>query len=577
MVADDSLETDGVWVGVGPVGSLDPVTTFKHDAHQLCLVATEDGVHAIDNRCPHEGYPLAGGEVKGCVLTCPWHNWKFDVTSGACTLGGEGVRSYPVRERDGMIEVDLSDPDPRTLIPPLRESLEEALLEHDNGRAVRDGVRLLLAGRDPGDLLADAVRFDAQHARYGSSHVLAVAADCGRLLAGRAGADAMYAIAPVFDLAGETNRLRPRRDPVTPQPGGQRRDFLHAVESEDAILAEALLRGVVDEPGGFDRAEDWLFDVVSRHFLDFGHQAIYLTKLRELLGRTTAPGAFAADIMSGLLFSIVLGTREDTLPYMKTWFEGVDDGSMERLASRRRESAAFDAPSFRDLMLDGDANAARAALWNALEAGVPAERVGQALVGAAAQRLWRFDLALEFDCTVAENWLWATHRFTFASAVRHAVERWSSPQALRFLFQTAAFTHTGRKMDGADVTLPPGRSGTAPDVVRAIIEKDPERAVGIVRWLIESGAPMGELRESLEALSLDDPAVRPIVVAHVIKTAQAAFDEWDALAGHEDRPWPLYAAIRFIASPVKERRVHHLVETSIAWVADGKMPRKLTQ
>lgn len=81
----------------------------------------------------------------------------------------------------------------------------------------------------------------------------------------------------------------------------------------------------------------------------------------------------------------------------------------------------------------------------------------------------------------------------------------------------------------------------------------------------------------LQDLALSDPVVRPIVVTHVIKTLLAGFDEWRALEGNPDRLWPLYAVLRFIASPVKERRVRDQVETSIAWVAEGRMPRKLTQ
>ena len=38
--------------------------------------------HAIDGLCPHQGGPLGGGHLCGTVLTCPWHGWQFDVTTG---------------------------------------------------------------------------------------------------------------------------------------------------------------------------------------------------------------------------------------------------------------------------------------------------------------------------------------------------------------------------------------------------------------------------------------------------------------------------------------------------------------
>ncbi len=40
--------------------------------------------HAIDNTCIHRGGPLGEGDVEGSVVTCPWHGWQFDVTTGVC-------------------------------------------------------------------------------------------------------------------------------------------------------------------------------------------------------------------------------------------------------------------------------------------------------------------------------------------------------------------------------------------------------------------------------------------------------------------------------------------------------------
>ncbi|MSP50634.1 MAG: hypothetical protein EXQ95_15085 [Alphaproteobacteria bacterium] len=47
---------------------------------QVALFQTEGGILACNNRCPHEGYPLREGNLDGaCILTCNWHNWKFDL------------------------------------------------------------------------------------------------------------------------------------------------------------------------------------------------------------------------------------------------------------------------------------------------------------------------------------------------------------------------------------------------------------------------------------------------------------------------------------------------------------------
>src|SRR6202042_2506833 len=78
---------------------------------QVLLIAAEGRLFAIANRCPHEGYPLSEGtEGPGCVLTCNWHNWKFDLATGAALIGRDPVRTYAVELRDGEIFLDLADP-----------------------------------------------------------------------------------------------------------------------------------------------------------------------------------------------------------------------------------------------------------------------------------------------------------------------------------------------------------------------------------------------------------------------------------------------------------------------------------
>lgn len=53
---------------------------------------------AIDNTCLHRGGPLGEGDVEGNVVTCPWHGWQFDVTTGACVNNPSAkVEVYEVR------------------------------------------------------------------------------------------------------------------------------------------------------------------------------------------------------------------------------------------------------------------------------------------------------------------------------------------------------------------------------------------------------------------------------------------------------------------------------------------------
>ena len=81
---------------------------FRHDGKQVLVIAHEGRLFAIANRCPHEGYPLSEGTLgPGCVLTFNWHNWKFDLGSGAALVGRDPVRTYDVAERNGKIFIEL--------------------------------------------------------------------------------------------------------------------------------------------------------------------------------------------------------------------------------------------------------------------------------------------------------------------------------------------------------------------------------------------------------------------------------------------------------------------------------------
>jgi nitrite reductase (NADH) small subunit len=66
------------------------------------------GFHAIDNTCLHRGGPLGDGPLEGKIVTCPWHGWQYDVTTGKVLQNpAVGVACYAVEVRDGDVFVDL--------------------------------------------------------------------------------------------------------------------------------------------------------------------------------------------------------------------------------------------------------------------------------------------------------------------------------------------------------------------------------------------------------------------------------------------------------------------------------------
>lgn len=95
------------WIEIGrleqiPLRGARCVTT---PAGKIAVFRTaENLVYAIENRCPHKGGPLSEGIVHGGSVTCPLHNWVFDLSSGAAQGADEGqVRTFAVNVVEGRI------------------------------------------------------------------------------------------------------------------------------------------------------------------------------------------------------------------------------------------------------------------------------------------------------------------------------------------------------------------------------------------------------------------------------------------------------------------------------------------
>ena len=87
-----------------PAGS---IREFQVDGKTVALANVDGKFHAINNTCLHRGGPLGQGELEGNVVTCPWHGWQYDVTSGKVTMNpAVGVDCYAVEVRGEDIFVD---------------------------------------------------------------------------------------------------------------------------------------------------------------------------------------------------------------------------------------------------------------------------------------------------------------------------------------------------------------------------------------------------------------------------------------------------------------------------------------
>jgi nitrite reductase/ring-hydroxylating ferredoxin subunit len=537
--------------------------SFAYLDKRIALFRTPGGVFASDNRCPHQGYALVRGDVKDGVLTCAWHNWKFELGTGTCRYGGENIRTYPVQIRDGQVFVDIADPPADSIRPELFASLTAAMDDLDVGRLARDAMRLQRIGTPLADVVREGVRFAAPRAEYGWDHSLATLTDCLRM--SQFFGESLRALPVIqgLSVAAEDQVRRPPRrrpDPVDPVAAyGSVADALCAypvlVDEERADEAEALLRGLIAAGVAPAALRHMLLTAVTDHFLAYGHSMIFVQKAFELLDQIGWQEADA--VLSPLVPEMVLGTRYDKLPYMRKFLRAWAgaEADLDGLAGRAG-TGRLDRAGYERALTDGSPEEAAGALLGALNAGAPVPAVIDATGRAEAERLARFDIELDLDDTNDWGWLDVTHTLTYLSALRWAWSADPTPQVLRGLFHAAWFVQWTGQFDvrGTGRARPAPHPGQDADQVhQAIVGRDPEAAMALVDGYT---GPRADLERALIQSAAQDTSTAPIMVAHVVKTAQAAVTESRALGDGQQGKAPIAAAARFLASPKRERFVY---------------------
>ncbi len=102
--------TEGRRVKVASVGEVEAgqALVAEADGKTLALFNVDGTFYAIDNTCAHRGGPLGEGDLEGKVVTCPWHSWRWDVTTGM-NVNNPGVRvgCFPVVVEHGEVFVQI--------------------------------------------------------------------------------------------------------------------------------------------------------------------------------------------------------------------------------------------------------------------------------------------------------------------------------------------------------------------------------------------------------------------------------------------------------------------------------------
>jgi nitrite reductase (NADH) small subunit len=85
------------------------VHEFQVAGKPLALANVAGKLFAINNTCLHRGGPLGQGSLQGSIVTCPWHGWEYDVTTGKLLQNPSmGVACYPTEVRGEEIFVDIA-------------------------------------------------------------------------------------------------------------------------------------------------------------------------------------------------------------------------------------------------------------------------------------------------------------------------------------------------------------------------------------------------------------------------------------------------------------------------------------
>ena len=518
--------------------------TVRVAGKQLAVFMHEGCVRVCNNRCPHEGYPLVEGtlDAKG-VLTCQWHNWQFDLATGANHYGGDALRIYPVKIEHGAVWVDARDPPADARIAAALAQLDAAMADHDTSRIARELARLAKAGATPEHALVRALERSHAQLRYGMTHAYAAAEVWLRLRDSLDDETARLACATELfaHIAYDTLREPAHAFSAASLPWSAI-EFAAAVEAQDEARAASLLNDAVQR--GLPIAGE-LELAASRaalaHFNGFGHALIYLVHLRGLVDRL-GPEA-QLPLLRAWLRALIFATREDLLPDFRAYAPALSNWPVAASASADADAdggaavsaSAFEARSVRET-LDAVVGAARAS--------APL-RIHHALMEAAARHLLRFDERVD-QCTdnpVPDNvnWLDFTHAITFGHAVRVQCERLPAlwPQGL---LQLALFV--GRNSGHLDDT------GSADAALR--------------RWAV-TDVPGFDAR--CIATVLDHGLALYIWPAHLLKTWAAVRDEV-ALGVPEAAAQALRAAVnRLFAARFKQRHVLRVAHQALGFVA----------
>jgi nitrite reductase/ring-hydroxylating ferredoxin subunit len=523
--------------------------------HSVCLCVAGDEVYAVDNRCPHMGFPLHRGTVQDGVLTCHWHHARFDLaTGGTFDQFADDLRRYPVVVDGDDVLVDVSPPgDP---VVHQRKRLRDGL-QRDIPLVLAKATIVLLEAETTGvEVFKAGLDFGVDRRLEGWSRGLTTLT-CLMNLTPRLDPDTRAAALyqGLADVASESIS-EPPRFALGPLPGQTVEAgklgawFRQFVEVRDAEGAERALVSAVRGGASPTQLADMLFAAATDHrYLDGGHALDFINKALEALD--TVGWDRAEGVLGSLTTQLAGAVRMEEA---NSWRHPVDlvsllQSAFEQLPraladGRQKRGSWNDRGGLVSTVLGGEAEAIFDFLLEALSAGASEIEVASAVSFAAATRIARFPTSNEFG-----DWDTALHTFTFANAVEQGLRRSPSSALLRGVFDAAASVHLDRFLNVPARRLPRARPA---DDSAALLEElprllDRQQQVDAARQLVasflagngESGPLVGALGAALLRENRD---------FHTIQCMEAAVRQNELLSGSDEAGLPLIAAAGYLAA-----------------------------
>ncbi len=513
----------------------------------VALFADDGVVRAVDNRCPHMGFPLHRGSVCDGILTCHWHHARFDLASGG-TLDqwADDVPAFPVEIRDGEVFVDVA---------PQRDERAH------RRRRLRDGLErnislviaksaIALTPEDTDAVFEAGLEFGVRASADGWGQGLTILTALRNLLPLLEPDERAHALHHGLAAVASDCDGMPPRHPVAPLPSQGRdadtveRWFRRCVEVRDAEGAERAIASAVRGGEAPDRVAAMLYAAATDHrYLTTGHVLDFTTKSLEALDH--AGWEHAEDRARQPRPDVRRGRPGGGVePVAQPGRPGRDPGRGLRADCRTpspaRDSAWTPPDGLTDLLLGDEPRAIAAALLDALRAGAAPEDVAAEVTYAAAMRIARFPVSNEFT-----DWDTALHTFTFANAVEQGLHRTGSAELVRGVFDAAISVYLDRFLNTPPARLPDGDGeGAGRDRLFELLDRQQQvDAAGSLTagWLDDGGDAPAVISALVTALLREDRNF------HTIQMIEAAVRQHGSMPPERGR-LVLIAGARYLAA-----------------------------